>query len=125
MLMVVITGSQLIRMSLSKTGLAHFDAKPRPDQICLIWLTLCGSSYINERFQDLITNRLRDEDYLRREGEDFSRVIDRLVVEFERVDKMVLDNMFPDHIEPYYLKVEGLQKNKSKHFRRGLMRLSK
>jgi hypothetical protein len=86
---------------------------------------LCGSSYINERFQDLITNRLRDEDYLRREGEDFSRVIDRLVVEFERVDKLVLDNMFPDHIETYYLKVEGLKRNKPKHFRTDLMRLSK
>src|SRR2546423_6121404 len=31
MLMVVMNGSQLIRMSLSKMGLAHFDAKPRPD----------------------------------------------------------------------------------------------
>jgi hypothetical protein len=38
---------------------------------------------------------------------------------------MVLDNMFPDHIETYYLKVEGLKRNKSKHFRTDLMRLSK
>ncbi|OQV02278.1 hypothetical protein CLAIMM_07504 isoform 3 [Cladophialophora immunda] len=85
----------------------------------------CGSSFINERFQDLITNRLREEDYLRKEGEDFSRVIDRLVVEFERVDKVALDDMFPDHIEKYYLKVHGLKKNKAKHFRSDLMRLDK
>lgn len=38
---------------------------------------------------------------------------------------MVLDNMFPDHIETYYLKVEGLKRNKPKHFRTDLMRLSK
>src|SRR5947207_15685834 len=41
MLMVVMNGSQLIRMPLSKTGLAHFDGKTRQDRICLIWLTFC------------------------------------------------------------------------------------
>jgi hypothetical protein len=40
MLMVVMNGSQLIRMPLSKTGLAHFDGKTRQDRICLIWLTV-------------------------------------------------------------------------------------
>ncbi|RMZ89269.1 hypothetical protein DV736_g3522, partial [Chaetothyriales sp. CBS 134916] len=85
----------------------------------------CGSSFINERFEDLITKRLREEDYLRRDGEDFSRVIDRLVVEFEKIDKLTLDNMFPDHIEKYYLKVEGLRRNKQKRFRSDRMRLDR
>lgn len=68
---------------------------------------------------------MRDEHYLKKEGEDFSRVIDRLVVDFEMKDKMVLDTMFPGHIEKYYLKVDGLKRNKPKRFRIGQMQISK
>ena len=54
-----------------------------------------------------------------------SRVIDRLVVLFERRDKLALDNMFPDRLESYHLIVDGLKKNKKKHFLPGRMRLSR
>jgi hypothetical protein len=86
---------------------------------------LCGSSYINERFDDLLVKRLSDEHYLKKDGEDMSRVIDRLVVEFERRDKRALDNMFPDNLENYYLLVEGLKQSKKKHFLPNRMRLSR
>jgi hypothetical protein len=38
---------------------------------------------------------------------------------------VALDNMFPDNIEKYYLKVEGLKSDRGKHFRSDLMRLGK
>lgn len=77
---------------------------------------LCGSTCINERFEELLVEKLRDEHYLWQDGEDMSRFIDRLVVTFERVDKKMLDEMFPDKITRYHIHVEGLRPNKRKNF---------
>ena len=96
-----------------------------PIQVNLLVGACCGSSYINERFEDLLVQRLSDEHYLIKDGEDMSRVIDRLVVLFERRDKLALDHMFANHLEDYWLIVDGLKKKNKKHFQAGRMRLSK
>lgn len=51
-------------------------------------------------------------------------MIDRLVVEFERIDKGVLDSMFPNELRKYYLRVDGLKPKKKKHLHPDQMRLS-
>ncbi|KIW73815.1 hypothetical protein, variant [Phialophora macrospora] len=77
---------------------------------------LCGSTCINEKFEELLVKKLGDEHYLWQDGEDMSRFIDRLVVAFERVDKKKLDEMFPDNIARYHIRVPGLRANKKKNF---------
>ena len=112
-----------------KTEEVELDGKSNPgyrtSQSKLRAGALCGSSYINERFEDILIKRLSEEHYLRRNGEDMSRVIDRLVIDFERRDKRALDNMFSDKIRTYHIVVEGLRENRKKHFLPDRMRLSR
>jgi hypothetical protein len=85
---------------------------------------LCGSSYINEAFEELLVDRLSGEScYLPRTGEDMSRVIDRLLGHFERRDKRSIDSMFNGKVEGKYFLVSGLVESKKKGFEANRMRL--
>jgi hypothetical protein len=82
---------------------------------------LCGSSFINERFEDLLIRRLKKEDYLEQNGETLPKIIDGLVIDFERRDKKKIDSMFPDQLVDCTIKVPGLKDNKKRHFLNGRM----
>lgn len=83
---------------------------------------LCGSSFINERYQKLLESKLKDEKYLEANGVPLSRTIHGIVKEFEERDKKRMDEM----TEPYFrVMVSGLRANKALRFRAGELRLSR
>ncbi|TGO22612.1 hypothetical protein BPAE_0161g00170 [Botrytis paeoniae] len=43
----------------------------------------CGSSYLNDRYKDMLLNRLQDEDYLLKNGETLEAIVNRLIPDFE------------------------------------------
>lgn len=86
---------------------------------------LCGSSYINERFQELLFGKLKDEHYLEENGEPLSKIINELVVEFERRDKKKMDMMFPDQIRDTIFRVPGLKEDQKRHFLKGRMTIKR
>lgn len=85
----------------------------------------CGSSFINERYEDLLRERLKNAPYLEDNGESLPTIISGLVVEFERRDKKKLDTRFLDPGADYTIKVPGLKQNDKLRFQRGRMILSR
>jgi hypothetical protein len=69
--------------------------------------------------------RLKNEDYLEQSGETLSRIINGLVIDFERRDKKKLDSMFPDKLVGSIVKIPGLRENKKRRFLNGRMCLSR
>ncbi|QSZ36109.1 hypothetical protein DSL72_007234 [Monilinia vaccinii-corymbosi] len=43
----------------------------------------CGSSYLNDRYKDMLLNRLQDEHYLLKNGETLEEIVNRLIPNFE------------------------------------------
>ncbi|KAI9650554.1 hypothetical protein NHQ30_000571 [Ciborinia camelliae] len=43
----------------------------------------CGSSYLNDRYKDMLLNRLQDENYLLKNGETLEAIVNRLIPDFE------------------------------------------
>ncbi|KAG4032827.1 hypothetical protein MFRU_006g02900 [Monilinia fructicola] len=43
----------------------------------------CGSSYLNDRYKDMLLSRLQDEDYLLKNGETLEAIVNRLIPDFE------------------------------------------
>ena len=84
---------------------------------------LCGSSYINERFELLLIERLKHERYLEKYGDTLRKIIDGLVVEFERRDKKKFDTMFPNSFTKCTVKIPGLIENRKRRFMNGRMEL--
>jgi hypothetical protein len=68
---------------------------------------------------------LKNEDYLERSGETLSKIINGLVIDFERRDKKKIDSMFPDQLASYTIKIPALVKNEKRRFRDGGMRLGR
>ncbi|EXJ77707.1 hypothetical protein A1O3_09936 [Capronia epimyces CBS 606.96] len=84
---------------------------------------LYGSSFVNERFEKLLRERLNSESYLEQNGETLQNIIDRLVVDFERREKKKLDAMFPNKIVDCTIKVPGLRESRERRFLNGRMTL--
>jgi hypothetical protein len=85
---------------------------------------MCGSSFINERFQALLIRKLRSATYLEQNGQTISKIIDGLVVEFERHYKQKFDRMLLDPSNVYEVRIPGLRENDKPRFVYGAMRLS-
>jgi hypothetical protein len=68
---------------------------------------------------------LKNEDYLEQNGETLSKIINGLVIEFERRDKKKMDSMFPDQVISCTVKIPGLRENKKRRFLKGRMCLSR
>lgn len=66
---------------------------------------------------------MKNEDYLEQNGETLSKIINGLVIDFERRDKKKIDSMFPDQVGRCTFKIPGLRENKKKHFQKGRMTL--
>jgi hypothetical protein len=68
---------------------------------------------------------LKHEDYLGQSGETLSKIINGVVIDFERRDKKKIDAMFPDQVADCTVKVPGLRENKKRRFVKGRMCLSR
>jgi hypothetical protein len=68
---------------------------------------------------------LKNEDYLEQSGETLSKIINGLVIDFERRDKKKMDSMFPDQLATCTVKIPGLRENKKRRFLNGRMCLSR
>ncbi|RHZ51804.1 Hsp70 family protein [Aspergillus thermomutatus] len=91
---------------------------------------LCGSSYLNERFEEILRDRLRDETYLASPTAGTGKkitiegIIASKVCEFEtRVKRNcdIMDRNFTGH--PFF--IQGLKENQAKKFTDNRMRLDK
>ncbi|EXJ61551.1 hypothetical protein A1O7_01979 [Cladophialophora yegresii CBS 114405] len=85
----------------------------------------CGSSFINERYEDLLRERLKNATYLEDNGESLPTIISGLVVEFERRDKKRLDAKFLDPRANYTVKVQGLKHSDKLRFEKGRLVLNR
>ena len=52
---------------------------------------LCGASYINERFEKLLLEKLETETYLVKNGKTIKSIVEAKVIEFENGDKRLID----------------------------------
>ena len=87
---------------------------------------MCGSSFINERYEELLLERLKNALYLEEKaGESLATIISGLVVEFERRDKKKLDQNYSDPLTSPTVKVAGLKESKKLRFLKGRMCLNR
>jgi hypothetical protein len=88
---------------------------------------MCGSSFINEKFQELLITKLKFEDYLWQNGETPSKIVNGLVVDFERQGKKKMDLMLRDRGRSFTVIIPGLRenKNKKKGFQNGKLILTR
>lgn len=86
---------------------------------------MCGSSFINERYEDLLYERLKHASYLEDNGESLSTIMSGLAVEFERRDKKRLDAKFLEPHTDCTIKVPGLKQSDKLRFEKGRMVLTR
>jgi hypothetical protein len=86
---------------------------------------LCGSSFINEKYEDLLIRKLRNETYLERDDKTIAKIIDGLVVGFETQDKRNMDQILSSGIPNFTVYIPGLKENKKKNFQPGRMILTR
>jgi hypothetical protein len=55
---------------------------------------MCEYGFINDRYEDLLRERLQNAPYLENNGENLPTIVSGLVVEFERRDKKRLDSKY-------------------------------
>ncbi|KAL2831482.1 hypothetical protein BDW59DRAFT_169739 [Aspergillus cavernicola] len=77
--------------------------------------SLCGSSYLNEAFEELVRSRLEGENYL----SSIKRKIDRILDEFENNTKRTFD--LSNHRWRGIVEIDGLRENKNKNFKADMM----
>jgi hypothetical protein len=75
---------------------------------------LCGSSYLNERFESYLKDLLGKEDYLASEGATLQSIIDSRVLDFENVTKRNFDVMSREN--PPAIRIRGLDSTRRKEF---------
>lgn len=65
---------------------------------------LCGASYINEKFEDMLIEKLKDEEYLVKNGKTIKSIAEALTISFENGEKRTL-NTTKRHavIEPLWI----------------------
>ncbi|QKX56906.1 uncharacterized protein TRUGW13939_04014 [Talaromyces rugulosus] len=91
---------------------------------------LCGSSYLNEHFEQLLRERLEGETYLNIDTGDLTKsisidgIIDSLVIDFENQDKRNVD-ITDSNFSGQDVFVYGLRPNKDKNFVYNRMRLNR
>ena len=82
---------------------------------------LCGSSYLNEAFQNLLLERLEGEEYLEQGGLTIRGIVDVKVVEFENSIKRSIDVV--DGNQKEAIGITYLKPNKEKKFQKNRLNL--
>ena len=76
---------------------------------------MCGSSYLNERFEKLLNEKLEGEDYLETNNMTIKGIIDMKAVEFENKIKRSID-VTSRNREAVRIFIPGLLPNQNKRF---------
>lgn len=84
---------------------------------------LCGSSYLNEGFERLLTEKLAGEDYLETNNLTLKGIVDMHVVDFENRIKRSVD-VTSRNREQEQVWIQGLQPNSQKRFKTNRLLLS-
>jgi hypothetical protein len=85
---------------------------------------LCGASYINESYSELLHRRLDGEHYLNKNGKTIASIIEALVIEFENNDKRKIDTSKEKFgIERVF--IHDLKKDESKRLHQNRLGLSR
>ncbi|KAF2734482.1 hypothetical protein EJ04DRAFT_602989 [Polyplosphaeria fusca] len=82
---------------------------------------LCGASYINERFRDLLQEKLGSELYLEKNGKTIKSIVDAATISFENNEKRLID-LSEDLL---VIKIDDLKEDLAKNFRQNRLELSK
>jgi hypothetical protein len=85
---------------------------------------LCGSSYLNEAFEKLLTERLAGEDYLETNNLTINGIVDMKVVDFENKTKRSMD-VTSRNREAEQIWIQGLRLNGQKRFKSNRLTLSR
>jgi hypothetical protein len=90
--------------------------------ICLA--ELCGASYINEEYQKFLSNRLKDETYLERNGKTINSIVESKVIEFENGEKRIF-NIRDEAFEPDPISIDYLEPNVEKGFEQNRLKITR
>jgi hypothetical protein len=85
---------------------------------------LCGASYINERYQKLLLDRLKDETYLEKNGKTIKSIVEAKVIEFENGEKRRI-NTAKERFGVESVYIDDLRKDESKRFRGNKLSISR
>ena|ERR1700753_2393754 len=77
--------------------------------------SLCGSTYLNERFREYLKTRLKDEKYLEKGRTTIDTVVDFVMPEFETKVKRTVDFRHTAHSQTKF-RIPYLQANEAKGF---------
>ncbi|KAE8149926.1 hypothetical protein BDV25DRAFT_119620 [Aspergillus avenaceus] len=77
---------------------------------------LCGSSYLNEAFERVISERLKKETYLERDNVKIEGIVNDLVQQFETKHKRHID-IYSRLLESEHFFIQGLLPSQGKKFR--------
>ena len=80
---------------------------------------LCGSSFINERFEQLLLERLSKEHYLEHNGKTINSIVAAAVMQFENCEKRFFGSKKKEALAP--IEIDNLRPNQRKRFGRNEM----
>ncbi|PVI00853.1 hypothetical protein DM02DRAFT_671732 [Periconia macrospinosa] len=84
----------------------------------------CGASFINERFEEKLTDKLRSEKYLVCNGKTLKSIVQGRTALFENGQKRTFDtNNSRIPLNPIY--IDNLRQNEAKHFRPNFLELQR
>ena len=86
----------------------------------LLAARLCGASYINERYEKLLLDRLKDEGYLAVNGKTIQSIVEAKVVEFEIGVKRQMDTE-KEKFGAGSVKIDNLREDGDKRFKQNKM----
>lgn len=85
---------------------------------------LCGASYINERLEKHLRDRLKRAKYLEKNGKTINSIVEAKVMDFENVEKRMIDLTNKDYqLETIY--IDDLQPDAKKGFDQNRLKISR
>ncbi|KAH8685484.1 hypothetical protein BGZ60DRAFT_365995 [Tricladium varicosporioides] len=85
---------------------------------------LCGASYINERYEELLLNRLQDETYLEKNGKTIKSIVEAKVIEFENGEKRQI-NTVKERFGVERVYIDDLRRDDTKRFSQNRLVISR
>lgn len=85
---------------------------------------LCGASFINQRFERLLLERLQDETYLIKNGKTLESIVEALSIVFENGEKRSIDTE-DKYSELDTIWIDDLKANRQKGFQQNRIILTR
>lgn len=77
---------------------------------------MCGGSFVNDEYKDMLRHRLRHEHYLARGHRTINSIVDELVLQFENFAKTKM-NPTLERFSPGEVRIHDLRSDRAKGFR--------